>query len=227
MADSSTGRLLHASRPVQIVGASLDRARAAMIMIHGRGASAASILSLMPMLIDETEPTSSRFAFLAPEADQGTWYPNRFIAPIESNEPWLSAALDAVGRCVEMAVEAGISRDYVVLLGFSQGACLALEYAARHAERYGGIIGLSGALIGPDDTKRDYTGNLEETPVFLGCGTPDAHIPEGMVRSTGEALERLGGKVTGKIYPGIGHTIVDDEIAHVRRIMEWARRLDS
>jgi predicted esterase len=191
-----------------------------MILIHGRGASARDIMTVAAAV---AEPG---FAFLAPEAAGGSWYPNRFMEPLESNEPWLSSALETVGRVLALAEEQ-LPVEYVILLGFSQGACLALEYAARNARRYGGLIGLSGGLIGPDDTPRDYPGSLDGTPVFLGCSDVDPHIPARRVLETANVLEALGAKVTTRLYPGMGHEVNADELDHVRRMMAAVPRRDQ
>jgi predicted esterase len=162
---------------------------------------------------------ASGFAWLAPQAAGNTWYPNRFLAPIPSNEPGISSGLRAVGDAVATATSAGIPLERVVLLGFSQGACLALEYAARHARRYGAIFGLSGGLIGPDGTPRDYEGSFGGTPVFLGCSDVDAHIPLARVQETADVLQRLGAAVETRIYPGMDHTVVPDEIEAMRNTL--------
>jgi predicted esterase len=184
-----------------------------MIMVHGRGASAEDILGLAPEL------QAPSMAYLAPQAAGHTWYPNRFLAPIESNEPWLSSALAVLSGIEAGIVAAGIPRESLFLLGFSQGACLALEYAARNAGRYGGIIGLSGGIIGPDGTPRDYAGSLQGTPVFMGCSDVDQHIPRARVLLSEEVLTRLGATVTARIYPNMGHTINEDEIEAVRAMV--------
>jgi predicted esterase len=189
-----------------------------MLMVHGRGARAEDILSLSD-LFDQPE-----FAYLAPQAAQNTWYPNRFLVPLEQNEPWLSSALKFVGGVLQQIIDAGIPNDRTVLLGFSQGACLALEFAARNARRYGGVVGLSGALIGPDDAPRDYEGSLAGTPVFLGCSDDDFHVPGERVDETAHILRRLGGNVTQRLYPGMGHTINQDEINFVHEIMSRIAR---
>src|SRR6202048_4236525 len=194
----------HQGQPVLAAGEPLERAKAAMIMIHGRGASAEDILSLAG------EVNQPGFAYLAPQASGYTWYPNSFLAPIASNEPGLSSGLAVIASLLTKLAEAGISPERTILLGFSQGACLSLEFAARNARRYGGLAGLSGGLIGPDDTPRDYPGSLEGTPVFLGCSDVDPHIPAKRVVETGEILEKLGGKVAVKLYPGLGHTVHED-----------------
>jgi predicted esterase len=141
------------------------------------------------------------------------------MAPLDSNEPWLSSALATIGATLATLGDAGIGPERVLLLGFSQGACLALEYVARHARRYGGAVGLSGGLIGPDGTPRDYAGSLDGTPVFLGCSDIDGHIPEQRVHHSTEVLRRLGGVVTERIYPGMGHTVNQDEIDFVRAMV--------
>jgi predicted esterase len=202
-----------AGQPVLTAGESLERATAALILVHGRGGTAEGMMSLVGEL------TRPWFAFLAPQAEDNTWYPLSFLAPIERNEPYLSGALDALANLLEHLAEAGIPAERTILLGFSQGACLALEFAARNARRYGGLVGLSGGLIGPEGTPRDYPGSLEGTPVFLGCSDVDPHIPRERVVESGWALERLGGHVTVRLYPGMGHTVNQDELDHVRSMM--------
>ena len=184
-----------------------------MIMVHGRGASAQDILSLTG------EFSKEGFAFLAPQAEGGTWYPRRFLDPIEANEPWLSSALRAVSGVLEKVEDTGIPAERTILLGFSQGGCLALEFAARNARRYGGVIGWSGGLIGPDGTPRDYPGSLEGTPIFLGCSDIDPHIPKERVLETAEVMEDLGGQVTARLYPRMGHTVNQDEIDFLSDLM--------
>lgn len=207
----------HQDQPVLIAGEPLEQARAAMIMVHGRGATARDILSLAG------EFDASGFAFLAPQAAGNTWYPNSFLKPIPSNEPGLSSGLAVLSALVEQLEDAGIPAERTILLGFSQGACLATEFVARNARRYGGVAGLSGGLIGPDGTPRDYPGSLDGTPVFLGCSDVDFHIPKERVEESAEVLERLGGSVTMRLYPGMGHTVNQDEITEVQRIMDALR----
>ena len=185
-----------------------------MLMLHGRGARAEDILSLA------NEFDQPGFAYLAPQAAGNTWYPNRFLAPLEENEPWLSSALAFISDVLAEIVNAKISYERIILLGFSQGACLNLEYAARNARRYGGVVGLSGALIGPDDTPRDYSGSLGGTSVFLGCSDVDFHVPKERVDQTAEVMRRLGGEVTKHFYPNMGHTVIQDEIDFVRGMMQ-------
>ena len=184
-----------------------------MIMIHGRGATADSILSLA------NEFDAEGFAYLAPQAANNTWYPFRFLEPIERNEPWLSSALQVIDDLITHVVTSGIPAERIMLLGFSQGACLTLEYAARHAQRYGGVIGLSGGLIGPDQTPRSYAGSFGGTPIFLGCSDVDVHIPLERVHEAARVLRQLGGEVTTRIYPNLDHTINQDEIDHVGELM--------
>lgn len=203
----------HQGQPILMAGESLGRARAAMLMVHGRGARAEDILSLA----DEFAQTG--FAYLAPQAAGNTWYPNRFLVSFEQNEPWLSSALEFVGAALSQIIRTGIPHERVMLLGFSQGACLALEFAARNAQRYGGIVGLSGALIGPDDAPRDYVGSLNGTPVFLGCSDVDFHVPKERVDQTAAVMKRLGGEVTERLYPNMDHSVNQDEIDFVSKMM--------
>ena len=204
----------HQGQPVRLAGEPLESASAAMLMVHGRGARAEDILTLA----DQLEQPG--FAYIAPQAAGNTWYPNRFLAPLEQNEPWLSSALAFVANVFTKIVSAGIPADRIMLLGFSQGACLALEFAARNARRYGGIVGLSGALIGPDNTPRDYAGSLDGTPAFLGCSDVDFHVPKERVDETAEVLKRLGAEVTKRLYPNMDHTVNQDEIDFVRGMMQ-------
>jgi predicted esterase len=203
----------HQGQPVLAAGAPLDQARAAMVLIHGRGASAQDILSLTDEL---SQPD---VAYLAPQAAGNTWYPYSFLAPLSSNEPYLSSALDVVAALLEHIAAAGIPAERTLLLGFSQGACLSLEFVARNARRYGGVAGLSGGLIGPDGASRDYPGSLAGTPIFLGCSDVDFHIPKQRVQHSTEVLRRLGGDVTERLYPGMGHTVNQDEIDAVKALL--------
>jgi phospholipase/carboxylesterase len=205
---SGTAHLAARSR-----GAPLGRAGAAMILLHGRGATAESILALADVLAD------ADVHYLAPQAPAGSWYPHSFLAPLDRNEPHLSQALATVGAIVDGLSAEGFPPERTLLLGFSQGGCLALEYAARNARRYGALIGLSAGLIGPEETPRSYRGSLAGTAVFLGCSDTDAHIPLWRVKETSRVLRGLGGDVTERIYRGIGHTINDDEIREVRKLL--------
>jgi phospholipase/carboxylesterase/glyoxalase family protein len=204
----------HQGQAVRTAGEPLEGARSAMLMVHGRGARAEDILTL----VEELRQPS--FAYLAPQAAGNTWYPNRFLVPLEENEPWLSSALAFVGEVFAQIVNAGIPSERIMLLGFSQGACLTLEFAARNARRFGGVVGLSGALIGPEDTPRDYAGSLDGTPVFLGCSDVDFHVPRERVDQTAQVLRRLGAVVTERLYPNMDHTVNQDEIDFVRGMMQ-------
>ena len=203
----------HQGQPVLVAGELIDRAKAAMVMVHGRGATAESILELA------LELKQPGFVYLAPQAAGNSWYPNSFRAPIASNEPGISSGLAAIASVLAQGEEAGIPLERTMILGFSQGACLALEFVARNARRYGGVVGLSGGLIGPDGTPRDYAGSLAGTPVFLGCSDIDPHIPKERVEQAAEVLGKLGGNVTARLYPRMGHTVNRDEIRFVRGMM--------
>lgn len=205
---------IHETEPLITAGTPLDTASAAMIMIHGRGATPHSILELMPYL------DVAGFAFLAPTAKGQTWYPNRFLAPIAQNEPYLSSALNTVDGVIKQVNDAGIPAEKTLILGFSQGACLALEYAARNPQRYGGVIALSGGLIGDSVPAVDYIGSLDNTPLFIGCSDVDFHVPVERVRESTALLQQLGGDVTERIYPNMGHTINQDEIDFVKQLMQ-------
>ncbi len=195
-------------------GTPLEDASSAVIMIHGRGDSAAGILGLAAAL------EASATAFVAPEAMHSTWYPHSFLEPLALNQPWLDSALEAVGSVLSAVEAAGIAAERTMLLGFSQGACLVSEFAARNPERYGGLAILSGGVIGPDDTDRNYAGSLDGTEVFLGCSDVDYHIPVERVHETAEIMERLGASVTKRIYPNFAHAVNQDEIDHVQAILE-------
>jgi len=196
----------HENQPILAAGRPLAEARAVLIFVHGRGATAESILSLAEYL------PHPAMAYLAPQAAGNTWYPYSFLAPMEQNEPYLSSALARLGALLAEVERAGISPERVVLAGFSQGACLASEFVARHAQRYGGLMAFSGGLIGPPGTPREYPGTLDGTPVFLGCSDVDPHIPLARVNETADVLARLGAVVDKRIYPRLGHTINQDEI---------------
>src|SRR6266571_3806776 len=202
----------HGQRVLQ-AGEPLTAARAAMVLLHGRGATAEDIMTLA------SEVQQPGWAYLAPQASGNAWYPNPFTAPLESNEPYLSAALDMVSKLVER-VEPRVPAQRLMLLGFSQGACLTLEWAARNARRYGAVVGLSGGLIGPDGTPRDYPGGFDETPVFLGCSDVDPHIPKERAVEAGDVFKRMGAVVTVRLYPGMAHMVSGEEIAVIRELVE-------
>jgi predicted esterase len=199
---------------VIVAGEPLENARAAMIMVHGRGATAESILTLAPVL------DVPGFAFLAPQAAGFTWYPYSFMAPIPDNEPGITSGLQAIADVLATVAAAGILADQTMFLGFSQGACLSLEFSARNTMRYGGIACLSGGLIGPEGTPREYSGDYAGTPAFLGCSDVDSHIPATRVMESADVLRRMGAQVTMKLYPNMGHLVNDDEIVHVRAMMQ-------
>jgi predicted esterase len=202
----------HAGQPVLQTGVAPDTASGGAILVHGRGADARDILGLAP-LIDPGNLT-----FVAPEAADHSWYPYSFLAPITDNEPGISSALAVIDDLCARLVQSGVPESRILLLGFSQGACLVLEYAARHARRLGGVVGLSGGLIGPFGTHHDHTGDLAGTPVFLGCSDTDPHIPRERVEETADVMKGLGARVTMRIYPGMGHGINDDEVDAVRQL---------
>ncbi len=203
--------IAHGQRILQ-AGAPLTSARAAMILVHGRGATAEDILTIAE------EVQRPGFTYLAPQAANNAWYPNPFTAPIDSNEPYLGSALEMLATLLER-VEATVPVSRIVLLGFSQGGCLVTEFAARNARRYGGVVGLSGGLIGPDGTQRDYPGSFDGTTVFLGCSDVDPYIPKERVILTGEVFKRMGANVTVRLDPGMGHTVSGEEIAEVKAIV--------
>ena len=204
----------HHGQPIVAAGAPVASARAVGVLLHGRGATALSILDMGDAI------NRPDVAWLAPQARGNTWYPNRFVAPIESNEPWLSSALAAVGDVVALVEEAGAPRSRIVLIGFSQGACLALEALIRTPGIVGGAAGLSGGLIGPPGTAWPDAGRLDGVPVFLGCSDVDFHIPKERVLESADVLRARGAEVTAILYPGMDHTVNDDEIAHVRAIVD-------
>ena len=198
-------------RNILAAGTSLENAKKAMIFIHGRGADAKSILELAGALDVEG------FALLAPEATGNTWYPYSFLSPQILNEPWLSSAIVTVHEMIDEVIAAGISPENVYLLGFSQGACLTLESAARKAQRYGGLIAFTGGLIGDVIDRKNYSGDFAGTPVFIASGDPDPHIPVSRVRESTAILTEMGANVTEKIFPGIPHTVIQEEVDWVNR----------
>lgn len=204
----------HADQPVLHAGAPLADAAAAAILVHGRGATADGMLQLARALdVDDV-------AFLAPQAAGGTWYPLGFMAPIERNEPWLSSALRLLGDVAARTAGAGIPPSRTLLLGFSQGACLTSEFVAREGRAWGGVAILTGGLIGPDGTPRDYSGDLTDTPVLLASGDPDPHVPVERVYETGRVLTGMGAVVDERIYPGLGHTISREALDLTRGMIE-------
>jgi predicted esterase len=203
----------HANQPVLSVGPDPAAARISAILLHGRGASARDILGVAHEL------SLADVAFVAPQAAGNTWYPYSFLAPIAQNEPSLTSALTVIEDLVQRFEQAGVASDRVALLGFSQGACLALEFAARHPRRYHAIVAFSGGVIGPPGTPRDYPGSLAGTPAFLGCSDVDAHIPVERVHESAGVYRRMGAVVDERIYPGMDHTINEDEIEAARALL--------
>ena len=206
----------HKEGRVHRFGAPLEEAAGAVILLHGRGGSAEDILSLAEAMYNP------RLAYLAPQAAGSTWYPNSFLAPRESNEPWLSSALRKVESVLELAITAGVPRERVVIGGFSQGACLSTEFIATHPARYAGLIALTGGLIGPLGSDVSHTGDLEGMPAFFGSGDPDPHVPWSRVQESADVLTAMGAKVTVRRYPGRPHTVSPEELEFGRRLLQDA-----
>lgn len=188
-------------------------ARALLILLHGRGSAASEIMGVGPHFPHDG------LALAAPQAEGNSWFPYSFLAPLEQNEPGITSAMDVIAGLITEADLSGLPPSRVMILGFSQGACLALEFAARHPGRYGGIYSLSGGLIGPPGTRWENLAGLSGTPVFIGCSDADPHIPRSRVEESGRVLSRLGGDVTVRLYAGTGHTISDFEIVHVNAMI--------
>ncbi|WP_207910245.1 alpha/beta hydrolase [Anseongella ginsenosidimutans] len=194
------------SKEIISAGKPLKDADKALIMLHGRGSNAQDILGLARHLDVEG------FALLAPQATNNTWYPYSFMANSEQNEPWLTSALEVLKETLDEVVEAGIPAANCYFLGFSQGACLTLEFVARNARRYGGVIAFTGGLIGDKVNCENYSGDFEDTRIFIGSGNPDPHVPLGRVKESARMLEEMDGSVTLKIYENRPHTVSPDEI---------------
>ena len=207
----------HQNQQLVTAGTPVAEAEVALVLVHGRGATAQSIVNTMGRL------GRDGVAMLAPQAARNTWYPNSFLAPVEQNEPGRSSGLEAVGDAVGTATDAGIATENVVVLGFSQGACLGSEFVARNPTRYGGAVAFSGGLIGDTVDPDDYTGDLDDTPVFLGCSNVDPHIPEERVHLTADVFEGLGADVETRIYEGMGHGVNEDEIQYVEGMVDALR----
>ncbi len=201
---------LHAGTPVLAAGAPLPGARVAVVLVHGRVASAEDILGFAAPL------AHPGVAFLAPQAADHTWYPQRFLAPLAQNEPWLGSALAKLESLRRQANEAGIPDERVIWLGFSQGACLASEFVARHPRRWGGLVAAVGGRIGPPETSFTDPGDLARTPVYLGCGDPDPHIPWSRVEESAAAFERQNAEVTLRRYPGFPHSVPPEAVRFAR-----------
>ncbi|MCB0086388.1 MAG: dienelactone hydrolase family protein [Caldilineaceae bacterium] len=204
----------HGNQPLYHWGKPATEASTAMILLHGRGATAESILSLAPAF------ERPNLAYVAPQAAGDSWYPYRFVEPVARNEPYLSSALQRIDEVVADLNDKGIAAAQIILGGFSQGACLAAEYTARHAQRWGGLLVFSGGLIGPPGAEFNFGGSLKGTPVFIGCSDTDFHIPLMRVHETTRVLTDLGAKVTERIYPDMGHTIIEDEIEQAQAIID-------
>jgi phospholipase/carboxylesterase len=194
-------------------GLKIEEAKKAVIMLHGRGASAADILSLSQYLVLDD------CALVAPQATNSTWYPYSFMAPVAANEPWLSSALHVIDEIVADIVRGGISKDHIYFVGFSQGACLTLEYVTRNAAKYGGVVAFTGGLIGDQIYTQHYTGDFNHTPVFIGTSNPDPHVPVARVHASTNILKNMNADVTEKVYDNMGHTINQDEFDKVNALI--------
>jgi phospholipase/carboxylesterase len=203
----------HRDQHVRSAGATLGQAAAAVVLLHGRGASAEDILGLAAEMYDE------RIAYLAPQAADHRWYPYSFMAPIAENEPWLSSALAKVGTVVKLALDAGLALEQVFVCGFSQGACLATEFIARNPARYGGLVAFTGGLIGPPDADLHHPGNLADMPALFSSGDPDPHVPWSRVLASAEQFTAMGAKVRTQRYPGRPHTVLPQEIKSARELL--------
>ena len=210
---SAGGIAPHAGQPVVTEGQPLGEGRGVMIMVHGRNAAPRNILDLVPAL------RHPAFTYLAPAAAGGTWYPISFLSDIVQNEPGITSGIAVLHGLIDESVRRGIPAERIMLLGFSQGGCLAATAAFRRPARYGGIVAYSGGLIGPPGTRFAATGEFGGTPVFLGCSDVDAHVPKIRVDETATAFERAGARVVERIYPGMGHLVNEDEIAFTRELM--------
>lgn len=206
----------HAGQPIATGGVSLEKAAIVMIMVHGRGGDPDGVLDLAGAI------DRAGVAYLAPAANGGTWYPFPFVSPRERNEPGLSSGLSVIESLVTDLLDRRFTPSRIAILGFSQGACLSSEFAIRHPRPYGGVLVLSGGLIGaPGTTWDDVTSTeLNQTPVFLGCSDVDPHIPKERVLESEKVFQRLGARVTRKLYPGLGHLVNADEIAEVQSIVD-------
>jgi phospholipase/carboxylesterase len=203
----------HRDQPVLSEGANLKQAAAVVILLHGRGASAEDILGLASEMYD------GRVAYLAPQAAGHRWYPYSFMAPIAENEPFLSSALAKVASVVQLALDAGLGREHIVLCGFSQGACLASEFIARHPARYGALIAFTGGLIGPPDADLHHAGDLGGMPALFSSGDPDPHVPWARVLASAEQYTAMGAEVQTQRHAGRPHTVLPQEIKTARELV--------
>ena len=204
----------HAATAVLAAGTPLAEARAAVVLVHGRGATAADILGFAGPL------ARAGVAFLAPQAADHAWYPQRFLAPLAANEPGLSSALQKLASLRAGVAAAGIPDDHLIFFGFSQGACLVSEFVARNPRRWGGLVVAVGGRIGPPETSFADPGDLEATPVYLGCGDPDPHIPWSRVEESAAAFTRQNAEVTLRRYPGFSHSVHPEAASFARRRIE-------
>jgi phospholipase/carboxylesterase len=203
----------HRDQPVRTLGAPLAQAAAAIVLLHGRGASAEDILGLAGEMYDE------RVAYLAPQAAGHQWYPYSFLAPIAENEPWLSSALAKVAAVVKLAVDGGLPLERIFVCGFSQGACLSTEFIARNPARYGGLVAFTGGLIGPPDADLHHAGNLAGMPALFSSGDPDPHVPWSRVLASAKEFTAMGAAVETQRYPGRPHTVLPQEIEAARELI--------
>ena len=194
-------------------GKNFDEAEKVLIMVHGRGASAEDILSVASFL------HVTDYTLIAPQATNNSWYPYSFIAPLQQNEPWLSSALSVLNKIVSDSLEKGKSKENIFFLGFSQGACLTLEYVTRNADKYGGVVAFTGGLIGDKIYKENYKGDFRQTPVFIGSSNPDTHVPVERVYASANILRDMNASVTEKVYNNMGHTINQDEIDNANNLI--------
>jgi phospholipase/carboxylesterase len=194
-------------------GKDLNNGSKVLILLHGRGGSAEDILSLAQHL------DVKDFSLLAPQATNNTWYPFSFMAPTSQNEPWLSSALALLEEILQDLYDKGIPSENIYFTGFSQGACLTLEFVTRNAAKYGGVVAFTGGLIGNKIYPENYQGNFQGTPVFIGTSDPDPHVPVERVYATSNILRDMGAGVTEKVYTNMGHTITQDEIDNANRLV--------
>lgn len=206
----------HHGQPIETAGAPPQAAEAAVVLLHGRGSSARYMLTLIDEFLHHG------VLYLAPQAAHSSWYPRSGYGPLEANEPWLSSGLERISAAFEMASDAGVPPERILVCGFSQGGCLAGEFVVEHPRRYGGLIVLSGSLLGPE-TDRNLDGDIAGTPVFLGCSDADPHVPAERVGTSAQVFEQLGGKVTYSLYEDLGHAINDAEIQQVNSFIEQLR----
>lgn len=201
------------SKKIFTSGKNINEAKKALVMVHGRNAFAEDILALAGYFKPDD------FALLAPQAENNTWYPYSFLAPPKQNEPWLSSALNILNKVAADINNAGIADENIYFLGFSQGACLMLEYITRNAKKYGGAVAFTGGLIGDKIYSENYSGDFKDTPVFIGSSEPDPHVPTERVYATSAILKNMHADVTLKIYQGLGHTINKDEIEQANKLI--------